>query len=241
LSGSLTPPSTHAAQALLRTDPAAATTKYGFRVESSVYTAGTLGGPCALICSEVGGNIYQLRAQQGSGDFFFPYVGPDKGGVGVCIVPMGQRDGVMVVTGGMNGCALQVNWSDNSFYFYHDTDGKNLRNKLTPGEVICSVNYDQYAGADKLGEKKVEESRKDKGGYFGYYSLYYEYYLITVRRKGMWQVYASALMRTTARKREFGILGEFKTETKYNSFKPKQVTLVSQFPDKAPDEKGRWT
>lgn len=219
-----TPTSNHAALALLRADPNSAMAKYGFAVDSDVYTQGTLGGGCLLSASPAGGNIFKLTARQGSGDFLYPYVNSAEGGVGVCTIPAGQSDGVIVVTGGMNGCSLQVNKDGSNFHFYHDNNGKSLKGKLTPGTVVCRVNYRDYAGALDIGQKLVDSYLTERVG------AGYEYYCITVHHGGKWKVYVSALIRITTVYKPF-FSRSVKTSVKYKSFTPTMTPLMTSFDD----------
>ena len=218
------PSSNHSALALLRTDPDAALAKYGFAVDSSVYTAGTIGGGCLLHAESAGGNIFRLTAKQGAGDYFFPYINTTDGGVGVCVVPKGQADGTIVATGGMNGCSLQVNKSGNDFYFYHDLNGSSMAGKLTPGTVVCRVDYKDYVGPLDIGSKLVHKymSKNSKAGY--------EYYCITVHNGGKWKVYVSALIRVTTVVRSF-FSNSVTAKVEFNAFKPGLTPLITSFAD----------
>ena len=220
-----TPTSTHASQAVLRADPDTAMAKYGFVVGSAVYTTGTLGGACLLSCESVGANISKLTAKQGQGDWFFPYVNTAEGGVGVCIVPAGQPDGTLVVTGGMNGCSLQVNKSGNDFYFYHDNNGNSMKGKLTPGEIVCRVNYKDYAGPLDIGQKLVDQYLTERVG------AGYEYYCITVHHGGRWKVYVSSLIRITTVSTPTVFHPKVSSTVEYKAFTPTITPLMTSFDD----------
>ena len=212
----------------MRADPSAAFEKCGFFVTSDVYQNTTLGGPCAVHCEPANGAVYKLTAKQGQGDYFFPYVHVTSGGVGVCIVPAGQAEGTIVMTGGMNGCALQVNRSGNDFYFYHDANGVSMAGKLTPGDVVCRVEYKDYAGRMGLGEKlSVDFNRSESSGKGG---MVHEYYLITIRSGGKWQVFCSALLRTSIRKTAFWS-GQDYNDITFAPFMPTYSRLVTSFKD----------
>ena len=219
-----TPTSNHASLALLRSDPDAALAKYGFAIDNDVYKNTTLGGGCLLSASSAGGNVYRLTATQGSGDFFYPYIYTTGGGVGVCQVPKGQSEGVLVVTGGMNGCSMQANKSGNDFHFYHDNNGNSMKGKMTPGEIVCRVDYKDYAGALEIGKHLVDKYLTGTTG------AGYEYYCITVRNGGRWKVYVSSLIRITTHDRAFWS-GKHQTTVKYNSFKPTITPLMTSFSD----------
>lgn len=219
----------------MRAEPSIAFEKFGFFVGSDVYTHTTLGGPCAIACDPANGAVYKLTAKQGHGDYFFPYVHVTSGGVGVCIVPAGQPNGTMVMTGGMNGCALQVNRSGTDFYFYHDANGQSMVGKLTPGEVVCRVEYKSYAGPMNIGENlSIDYNRSSqtspKGWLTGHSGMVHEYFLITVRSGGKWCVYCSALLRTTTRKTSFWT-GEEYNENSFKPFMPTAFRLIASFED----------
>ncbi len=199
--------------------------RYGFVVSYDVYTTTTLGGICGLACEPAGGNIYKLTARQGSGDYLFPYINSDQGGVGVCVVPAGRANGTLVVTGGMNGCALEVNKSGSDFYFYHDNNSTSLKGKLTPGEVVCRVNYKDYVGPLDIGQKLVDQYLTERVG------AGYEYYCITVRSGGRWKVYVSALIRVTTVSTPTIFRPNVKTSVEYKSFKPGLTPLMASFDD----------
>lgn len=220
-----TPTSMHAAQALLRADPDAAMAKYGFVVDSAVYTSGTIGGACLLGCESAGGNIYRLTAKQGQGDWLFPYINTSDGGVGVCVVPAGQVDGTLVVTGGMNGCSLQVNKSGDDFYFYHDNNGRSMKGKLTPGEVVCRVDYKDYAGPLEIGKKLVDQYLTERVG------AGYEYYCITAHHGGRWKVYVSSLIRITTVSAPTFFRPNVTSTVEYKAFTPTVTPLMTSFAD----------
>ena len=219
------PTSNHAALALLRADPDTALGKFGFVVDSSVYTAGTVGGGCLLSCEPAaGGNIFRLTAKQGAGDWFFPYINSADGGVGSCVVSQGQSDGTISVTGGMNGCSLQVNKSGANFNFYHDNNGNSMKGKVYPGTEVCRVNYKDYVGPLDIGAKLVDQYLTERVG------AGYEYYCITVHHGGKWKVYVSALIRiTTVHKPFFG--GAVSSTVEYKAFKPGITPLMTSFSD----------
>lgn len=220
-----TPTSTHAAQALLRADPDAAMAKFGFVVGNTVYAGTTVGGACLLGCESAGGNIYKLTAKQGQGDWFFPYINTAEGGVGVCVVPAGAADGTIVVTGGMNGCSLQVNKSGREFYFYHDNNGNSMKGKLTPGEVVCRVDYKDYAGPLDIGKKLVDQYLTERVG------AGYEYYCITVHHGGRWKVYVSSLIRITTVSTPTFFRPNVATTVEYKAFTPTITPLMTSFAD----------
>ncbi len=135
---------------ILRVEPETAITKYGFIVDTEVYDHTWSGGPCKLECTMGSDSVYRLTAKSGVGDWFFPYCSMSMGGeVGTCMVPFNQPDGTIVTTGGMNGCSLQVNKFKGAFFFYHDLNGNSLKD--APGEVVCRIDYVDYAGTSGTG------------------------------------------------------------------------------------------
>jgi hypothetical protein len=75
---------------------------------------------------KINSQVYQIVVKPGGKDWYFPYMNATPGGVGECTVPIGQPDGTLALTGSMNGCALQVNRTENDFVFYHDSNGTSL-------------------------------------------------------------------------------------------------------------------
>jgi len=211
-------PSSHSVMANLRTNPDATLLNHGFLVESSVYTTVTIGGGCTPVCSHLSGQVYKLAVGKGAGDWFYPYINATQGGVGVCIVPVGQAEGTLALTGGMNGCALQVNKSGNDFYFYHDSNGESLKGKLTPGDVVCRVAYRDYAGPLEIGlnsaAKHTNASTK----------TYYSHSIICVRLGGKWKVYVSGVLTGYTD-------GFFGMSRSYSTFRPTVSPLIASFDD----------
>lgn len=128
------------ALSLLRNNPHDVCLNNGFLTESDKVLAST-GGPCSISCSQVDDHVFRLEAKLGGSDYFFPYL---PGRCGHYDVPRTTPVGTIVLTGGMNGCSLQVDRvGTSSFRFIHDADGK----YALPGPTtICRVNYRDYAG-----------------------------------------------------------------------------------------------
>ena len=225
MSGFNTPTSTHAVQSLMRANPEVAFAKYGFPVVSTVYQNGVTGGPCAIGCEDLGNGIYRLTAKQGNGDFLFPYVNTAGGGVGSCLVPILQSEGTIVVTGPMNGCSLHVyREAGQGFRFYHDLNGESLTNP-PPGVPVCRVDKYNYMGPKKLdiGGRMVAEHHESRGGG----NMLDEYHLITILRGGRWEVYCSALLRTTVRTEN--LIWWDSTNISYKSFVPTVYARMASF------------
>lgn len=139
---------------LLRHNPDAAMGKFAFFVDTRGFTTTKegdhyeSGGPAIIKERQSQNSVTCLTIEAGGNDFYFPWV---NGGVGKVIVPINPQDGTIVATGGMNGCALQVNQDDKYYYFYHDADGKNL-GKLgqLPGKMVCRVDAASYYDAEYI-------------------------------------------------------------------------------------------
>lgn len=203
------------ALALLRNKPETALKSFGFLVETdSVKTFNKAhGGNCKVSCKQADGQVYQIVVSQGGTDWFFPYRAAGTGGVGCCIVPIGQSNGTLVLTGGMNGCSLQVNRAAGVFYFYHDANGTSLAKNGSPiGKIVCRIDYKDYAGPLELGLKgAISYTQKGVNTYFGHS-------LITVRESGKWKVYVSGV-------HTFGNKG------KYAVFRPTITPCITSFDD----------
>jgi len=245
-----TPASNHAALALLRAAPDAATSKFGFIINPTVYENSTTGGPCTLTCESAGPGLYALTAGAGTGgDWYFPYVtgaaSSQSGGVGSCIVPSGQADGVIVTTGAMNGCALQVNKSGTDFYFYHDLNGNSLAGKPIPGTVVCRLTWADYVGQlDPMGRclgMQLADSHKMSSS-SKRVSAHDRNYCIIVHRSGRWRVYFSAIVaiETTMKEYKWNLKaakfsdlakGTDTKSTEIQAFKPCPSRLITTFPD----------
>lgn len=75
-------------------------------------------------------------------DFYFPYIQAQAGNV---TIPENRLiEGTIVVTTGMNGCALEVRYRNDCYTFYHDANGIRMPN-LSVGEVrVCRITSDDY-------------------------------------------------------------------------------------------------
>lgn len=179
--------------ALLRTDPGSACGTSSFIVRSTLSLPNpTVGGPCTVSCSKLDEEVYELNVSAGTGDFFFPYVFATDGGVGSCVVPIGQPDGTLALTGSMNGCALQVNRHGGNFYFYHDTNGQFIAQMAVPppGHVMCRVENRSYAGPLNIGERVAVDVNRDVAGQR---QAYFQHGIICVRTDGKWRVYVTGV------------------------------------------------
>ena len=199
----------------LRTSPDATITKCGFIVKNSLFKIDQ-GGICAIKDTLIDkkNEVYQLESTSGGGDFFYPY----RPKVGYCSVPIGvSHNGSIVLTGGMNGCSLEVYKNGRNFDFYHDTNGENLASYNPAGTRVCFVPYKSYAGPLLVGEKKAAELTNSKQ------KVYFQHTLITVRLNSKWQVFIS------------GVLSFYDSKsgkvTSYQKFVPTVSNLITSFDD----------
>lgn len=171
----------------LRRVPLDAMQRNAFHVEDEAYQGRATGGPCSLRCADLGNDVVGLTVEGGGRDYFFPWVPKGRGGVGDCLVPTGAPEGTVVLTGGMNGCAFQVNREDGGLRFYHDADSNSLG--PVPGTQRCRVGYFDYATRLELGRQAMLEAQPRGSGGF-----YYAYYLMAIKLGTRWQVYASGVL-----------------------------------------------
>ncbi|MEO8381856.1 MAG: hypothetical protein ABI779_19500 [Acidobacteriota bacterium] len=204
-----------AALELLRSNPLTAVNSYGFHVvtaNANVYNANT-GGTCSVSCQKADNSVYKLVVSANAGlDYFYPYRNSVTGGVGECTVPLGQKDGTLVLTGGMNGCSLQVNKWKGAFVFYHDLNGQYLDDTKCPGDIVCRVDYKSYAGPLAIGSKGAEDlsvSTKTP--------TMFSHTLLTVHEKGKWCVYVSGIY----------LVGQ----ANFRTFVPTVSPLITSFED----------
>lgn len=135
------------------------------------------------------------------GDYYFPWVPRGGGGVGECIVPLGCPDGTIVLTGGMNGCAFQVNRTRDGLRFYHDADSCSLQQDTLEGDQLCRVGYRDYATPFDLGRAAfLDTAPPTDGGAF-----HYAYYLVAVKHVGRWGVYASGVVTSGSRHKRINV------------------------------------
>ncbi|MFT8946285.1 MAG: hypothetical protein ABF876_06875 [Acetobacter aceti] len=183
----------------LRANPGVAFRTGFYFVQSRIYNDGhdSFGGECSVQCKYYGADknglaIYELEVTEGKGDYYYPYIQTPYGGVGTCVVPKNAPIGTLVLTGAMNGCSLQVNETDSGLHFYHDTNGRSMVGKLTPGTVVARVNYSTYAGpGNLLNNQSTAEFPANVT------------YLITIREKDCWAIYTSTFLYKLARNSTF--------------------------------------
>lgn len=170
---------------LLRSDPERAFKSYVFMTGNAAQ-----GGSCAIGCAKVIDNVVKLTPDfGGGGDYFFRY-GLLAQAPGTVTVPVGQPDGTIVFTGGMNGCALQVQRTGAGFVFYHDVNCQQLTGPVA-GNTVCRVEPKDYDRFDRGGTVSIEvnHGRKNSG--------YFQFAMITVHHAGKWKVFANCIITET--------------------------------------------
>jgi hypothetical protein len=214
-----TPSSNHSVLAALRANPLAAFEKYGFVVQSETYLQGDSGGPCIIECSNHNDNIYLLRAKdRAGGDWYYPYITSGTS-VGRCRVPVGQPDGTLVVTGGMNGCATQVNRVDGGFFeFHHDKNSCSIAKlpHLLPGRVVCHIGYEDYAGPNERLQQNIVADAASRG-----VMTAHEHYVIAVKAKGRWHMFNSSILRNMTGGKKLS----------FQTYRPTITPLITTFDD----------
>ena len=125
----------------LRTNPQTVLSSEHFFVDTRNLVQTPLG--CTVQINEQlkNGVVYGDSANNHSTDFYFPYVQGNAGYVGIQ-TPV--QDGTVVVTGGMNGCALEVCYLNDNYYFYHDANGSNMHKQRNVGTQVCRIEAGNY-------------------------------------------------------------------------------------------------
>ncbi len=201
--------------AQLRSDPDGMFARADFAVDTGSVPGGALGGPCRLDCEPLAARLFSLQVRPGQGDYVFPYASMQDGGVGTCAVPIAAPDGTIVVTGGMNGCALHVSRTATHLHFFHELNGRAMNGKLVPGAVVSQVMAPQYMGVDDQARTLV--ARYAASGTMAMPV----YHLLTIRRGAVWKIFASAVMQRRA-SNTGASLGP-------QAFLPRASKLVGQF------------
>jgi len=139
-------------------------------------------GHSISFAESVQSGVTRLAIKPDGDDYYFPWV---NRGVGHVTVPLNTPNGTVVVTGGMNGCSLQVNKYNGQLIFYHDADSCYLGNLHNPqGEKLCRVEPRLYMLIPR-GEQLVNESK-------GKYS--YLYQMLCVKNGGRWKIVYSGIL-----------------------------------------------
>ncbi|MEZ5669062.1 MAG: hypothetical protein R3F55_16785 [Alphaproteobacteria bacterium] len=174
-----------------RANPDTAIEKYDFMVDARGFKTTKLpgvtnceyGGPCTLTEAKPSNGVTRLAASNGGSDYLFPWV---NRGVGEVNVLRAAPNGTMVVTGGMNGCSLEVRSNGPHLIFYHDADSNRLGVlKAAQGTLECRIEPRVYTPLD-LGEKIVGETIGDGSAYF--------HQLLAVKHGGKWKIYACGII-----------------------------------------------
>lgn len=108
-------------------------------------------------------------------DYYFPFV---KGrAANVTVQATSLAEGAIVTTVGMNGCALEVRYSQGSYIFYHDSDGNSMSDTTAQGHQVCRITANDYW---------------DDVAYKEYMDMYFGQWIacqfICVYSKGIWHV-----------------------------------------------------
>lgn len=174
-----------AALKLLQSDPEKAFKSYVFMTDNAAQS-----GSCSIGCEDVMGNVVKLTPNfSGGGHYFFLY-GMLAQAPGTVSVPVGQPDGTIVFTGGMNGCALQVQRTGAGFQFYHDVNCAQMTGAV-PGTTVCRVAPSDYDRFNRGGSVSIEVNHGKKNwGYF-------QFAMITVRHGGKWKVFTNCIITET--------------------------------------------
>lgn len=120
----------------------------GSKTENGLTYGETVGGPVSVKFIEIQEKVLEIQLKKDrSGDHYcYPFV---PNGYGYVEVPVTAKNGTMVFTPGMNGCALSVFKCGDALKFCHDADGKHLADRR---DHIVRVTYNDYAGKPHFDE-----------------------------------------------------------------------------------------
>ncbi len=116
-----------------------------------------IGQACALSIRGEEGDAKILSINNGNGDYYFPYIfgATDLGCVNISNEEL--RDGIIVITPAMNGCALDVRYNPKSGYmFFHDNNSRNFDaiNTSLPNHIcVCRVDANAYWNDGDIADK----------------------------------------------------------------------------------------
>jgi hypothetical protein len=173
----------------VRGAPEATFNIYDFYVDGTDYPVvkngkETKGGPCQL-SAETSATVTKVKVRAEPGrDYYFPW---QPSGVGSVEVPTNAPDGTIVVTGGMNGCAMEVVQRDGTtLVFYHDADGCALRSSVPPvsGETLYRCDYRNYA-SNQVGYKTSDALKMTKS---------FLYQFVFVKSRAEWKVFVCGIL-----------------------------------------------
>lgn len=133
----------------LRLNPAQVVRAGGVRTgpNAGSFSGVQVGGRCQL-AESVANGITTITAQENSGtDYYYPWLQRNYSYV---VVPKNVHNGVIVATGGLNGCSLIVSESGANLYFYHDGDSKYLPvgSAAIQGNEIARIKPSDYDPGD---------------------------------------------------------------------------------------------
>ena len=187
---------------LLRGDPKSACMRNVYRTSpagGSFVSSGAKfeGGNCTITCDPIAKakGFYDLTATAANGttnDYFFPWL---QRGVGWVRVPENLPDGLIVMTGGVNGCTLVATKSDGYFYFYHDGGSKYLQPADLVGTQVAKVQPKDYDPLE-WGQKKFTDALAEAAlkGVRPMGDISYGHFVIAVKKGGRYGFYATGLM-----------------------------------------------
>jgi len=202
----------------LRTDPESTCFTNSFTVNGGTMASEPQGGSCSVSAQKVSDLVYGLSVGKNGKDWFFPYMNASTGGVGYCVVPIGQPEGTLALTGSMNGCALQVNRDGANFIFYHDSNGDSLAKwGKAQGTQVCRVDYKSYAGPLEIGSRSAADLTNKNT------KVYFQHSILCVRSGGKWRVYVTGVHTFTPVKNPKG--------QKLVPFRPHLVACMTSFED----------
>jgi hypothetical protein len=173
----------------LRSNPNAWFQVYDAYVDATGYACATdgreqVGGPCTLGASSSSTLVTITVGSAAGRDYYFPW---KPRGVGLVKVPASAPDGTIVVTGGMNGCSIEViQQGGGTLVFYHDADGCMLRNVVPPvdGDTIFSSRYRDYA-PHETGFNMVNGLRAQRS---------FLYQFVFVKKGSIWMAFVSGIV-----------------------------------------------
>lgn len=200
-------------------NPENAFSQMGFitEVDMSDYTQGGQRS-VEITCLDEQKKIYKWRVKNQPGNiYYFPYINcqvVDNSdsilGIGHVIVPKGTPDGTIVVSGGMTGCALQVNiFDEGHLIFIHDQNAKAIKNQASVERFIRDQNFGGQFRAEDLHDKNKILCRVEPNHYMGSGTFHYTYnldkvskqypkkgfdmayYPFFVKVQGIWKLYMS--------------------------------------------------
>ncbi len=113
---------------------------------------GVLGGNVLIQSQRKSSGVNILKIYPGGDDFYFPYNahtsdgGYGYDGIGSVNIQEPVRSGTIAITGGMNGCALDVYFKNAQYLFVHDNNGRYANNIINPGVRVCRIEAEAYWG-----------------------------------------------------------------------------------------------